>query len=107
MTQNNLSKETFRKKKTQRGFAYRNFVDCKGVKCSIQESSSAEEPRIWLGADDIGLKHFKAYEGWKDVELIDTIAGHYVANNRMELNRKQVKKLLPILQHFVETGELL
>jgi hypothetical protein len=29
-----------------------------------------------------------------------------IANNRMHLNRKQVVQLLPILQKFVDTGEI-
>lgn len=93
-------------KKTERGFSYQNFKDRNGVECSIQKSSLATEDCIWLGAKEIGLKHFKAFEGWKDVVLTDTMEEHYVANNRMHLTRKQVEKLLPILQRFVETGEL-
>ena len=92
--------------KTERGFEYESFEDYNGVECSIQKSSIATEDCIWLGANDIGLKHFKAYEGWTDVKFVNTIEEHYVANNRMHLSRKHVEKLLPILQKFVETGEL-
>ena len=95
-----------RAKKTDRGFIYYDFKDRNGIECSIQKSSIVTEDCIWLGADDIGLKHFKAFEGWKDVELVNKIEEHYIANNRMHLNRKQVKKLIPILQKFVLTGEI-
>ena len=94
-------------KHTNRGFAFDNFNDYNGVKCSIQKSSIATEDCIWLGAEQIGLKHFKAYEGWKDVELVQTMSEHYIANNRMHLSREQVAELLPILQRFVDTGELI
>lgn len=92
--------------KTERGFDYKSFKDRNGVECSIQKSSIATEDCIWLGANDIGLKHFKAHEGWNDIEFNNTIEEHWIANNRMHLSRNQVKKLLPILQKFVETGEL-
>lgn len=95
-----------KKQYTERGFGIYNFKDKYKVECSIQKSSAASEDCIWLGANDIGLKHFKAYEGWKDVDLINTIEEHYVANNRMHLTRKQVEKLLPILEKFVKTGEI-
>ena len=93
-------------KHTDRGFAYQEFEDFNGIKCSIQKSSIATDDCIWFGAKDIGLKHFKAYEGWKDVELVQTISEHHVANNRMHLSREQVAELLPVLQRFVETGEI-
>lgn len=95
-----------KKSKTQRGFTECEFKDRGGVECSIQKSSLATEDAIWFGAKEIGLQHFKAHEGWKEIKLTDTIEEHYIANNRMHLTKKQIKKLLPILQKFVETGEL-
>jgi hypothetical protein len=65
-------------KVTQRGFAYVNFKDFYGEPCSIQKSSLADVPALWLGID------------------------HY----RMHLSQEQVAELLPLLTHFVETGEL-
>lgn len=91
---------------TTRGFGYYEFKDSGRTLCSIQSSSSAMEDKIWFGATEIGLQHFKAGQGWRDVELTSTMEEHYVANNRMHLNQKQVKKLLPILQRFVDTGEI-
>ena len=64
--------------KTNRGFQYKDFKDCYGLKCSLQQSSSAVEDRIWFGVDE----------------------------SRMHLNQDQVKKLLPYLNTFVETGFL-
>ena len=91
---------------TERGFTYYKFTDSNQVVCTLQKSSSAMEDKIWLGAKEIGLKHFKAFEGWKDVELADSVEEHYIANNRMHLTREQVKELIPILQLFVDTGEI-
>ena len=93
-------------KNTERGFAIAHFEDRNGVKCSIQKSSLATEDCIWLGADDIGLKKFKAYEGWSDVPLPFSHEEHYVANNRMHLTQEQVKALLPALRYFAKHGEL-
>ena len=97
-------------KKNARGFAFLKFKDYNGVECSIQKSSLATGDLIWLGADDIGLKQFVPFRdpSWKDVDTKSKGIGQeaYIANNRMHLTRKQVKKLLPILQKFVETGEI-
>ena len=93
--------------KTHKGFDILYFEDSTNVKCTIQESSaSREEKMIWLGADDIGLKHFIAGEGWHDVKLTETVKEHYVANNRMLLAQSKVKELLPVLEKFAETGEI-
>lgn len=76
-------------KKTIRGFALIEFDDLYEQKCSLQKSSIATTDAIWLGVSNTGEKL-----GNKDV------------NNRMHLNRKQVKELLPHLIKFIETGEL-
>ncbi len=65
-------------KKTKRGFDIAEFTDSYGQSCSIQKSSIDTEDCIWLG-----------------VEL-----------NRMHLTRKQVAKIIIILQNFVYTGQL-
>ena len=91
--------------KTNRGFAYIEFEDRSGRSCSLQKSSLATADAVWLGCTEIGLKRFAAGLGWQDIELVDTMRDHYVANNRMELTREQVAELLPHLQRFVETGE--
>jgi hypothetical protein len=76
-------------KKTIRGFTLIEFDDLYEQKCSLQKSSIATTDAIWFGVDNTGERL-----GDKDV------------NNRMHLNRKQVKTLLPYLIKFVETGEL-
>ena len=62
----------------ERGFDTGKFTDVYELECSIQKSSSAAEDRIWLGVHD----------------------------NRMHLSREHVEALLPLLQAFVDTGEL-
>jgi len=69
--------------KTNRGFAVVEFIDRYGVPSSIQKSSLATEDAIWFGIDGP-----------------DNIC------TRMSLTREQVKALLPVLKHFVKTGEL-
>ena len=93
----------FRKKRTSRGFDYREFTDTYGMKCSIQESSAACVQAIWLGIDDPQPKYFPGNgTGWHDYELPDNV----LVSTRMHLDRKTVKKILPVLQKFAETGEL-
>lgn len=95
--------------KTSRGFKIGKFKDNKNVECTIQESSNALKSCIWLGALDIGLKEFIAHRkpsAWAPIELEDSIDHHYIANNRMELTQEMAQELIPILQKFVETGEL-
>jgi hypothetical protein len=95
-------------KKTQRGFALYEFTDRNGEKCKIQKSSIATEDAIWLGSDKLRVQEFVAYRepAWQDVEFEHTEKHHFIGNNSMHLTRKQVKKLLPILQKFVETGDI-
>lgn len=72
---------------TPRGFQRTEFTDLYGSTCSLQESSLATEEAIWFGVD-------------KDFD------GRETNSHRMHLSREAVAVLLPILQHFVETGEL-
>ena len=67
---------------TRRGFAYYRFTDHYGAQCPLQKSSLATAEAIWFGVDDVP----------------------HAA--RMHLTREQVKTLLPILQCFVDTGEV-
>lgn len=101
---------------TQRGFVKCEFEDEHGEKCSLQKSSamafSLDEECIWLGIDNPEVKYFVPYEGWTKVNIApgSTINipanGDILHSGRMHLTRKQVKQLLPLLQHFVKTGEL-
>lgn len=87
---------------TNRGFALVKFADANGKACSLQKSSLATDDCVWLGCDDIELKHFTPGIGWSDVPLTD----NHIANTRMHLSRETVAALLPLLQRFIETGEL-
>ena len=95
---------------TQRGFERGQFTDANGVSCSIQESSAAaEEGLLWLGCNDIGLMKFTPYgnPSWQKVELqMDPHGITHAANTRMHLTQSMVRDLLPLLQHFAETGQL-
>jgi hypothetical protein len=93
---------------TQRGFAIADFTDAYGVECSIQKSSLADKDAIWLGANKLDIKEWSKETGWVKHPEFDegTLEHHYVGNARMHLTREQVAELLPILQRFVETGEI-
>lgn len=102
-----------KKSKTNRGFALAEFTDLYGAKCSIQKSSLATDDAIWLGVDDADPKimasqaksfgiETKETTGWVSYPVPDEV----LMTTRMHLNRKQVAKLLPVLQKFVDTGEI-
>ena len=104
-------------KRNGRNFETGTFIDRYGYGCSIQKSSLATEDCIWLGIDDakpqimssdairMGLRQRTFDEndnGWVKFEIPKEVLLH----TKMHLTRKQVKELLPLLQKFVETGEL-
>lgn len=64
-----------------------SFEDNYKQQCSLQKSNAALENKIWFGVD-------------KDVN------GKTV-NGRMHLSQEEIKALLPYLQKFADTGELL
>ena len=82
-------------KKNSRGFAYGEFIDRYQQKCSLQKSSLAMEDAIWLGVDNTGPQ----IKGPGGNENEDIWA-------RMHLTQAMVKRLLPTLILFVQTGEL-
>lgn len=108
-----MSKKTFRRTKTGRGFALRHFTDHYGVPCSIQKSSLAFQDAIWFGVDDaqpkvmareaaaVGVQTEES-TGWVPYPIPANVSLH----TRMHLTRAQVKKLLPVLQAFVDTGNI-
>jgi hypothetical protein len=74
--------------KTARGFAIKTFTDYYGSECSLQKSSLADIDCVWLG-------------------VTRPFTEPQIANQtRMHLTRPMVKKLLPLLEKFVRTGEL-
>lgn len=72
---------------TSRGFRRAEFSDKYGDECSIQESSLATEHAIWLGCNE-----GRHVEG--------------VCLARMHLTQELASQLLPLLQYFVDSGEL-
>jgi hypothetical protein len=91
---------------TQRGFGLIEFKDRYDVGCSLQVSSVATERAIWLGTDECTPKKCVMNEGWSYVKEGEPYSKDWLINNRMHLNREQVAGLIPLLQHFVDTGEL-
>lgn len=61
---------------TQRGFGYFELTDSYGAAFTIQQSSSAEQDKIWMG----------------------------VGSDRGHLTRDMVRQIIPILQQFADTG---
>lgn len=88
--------------KTPRGFVVGSFIDAYGVACSIQESSSVE-PHLWLGCNDPNAKIFPGNNtGWHEYPLPPNVS----CTTRMHINQEQAAALIPLLQHFVQTGQL-
>lgn len=75
--------------KTARNFGLIEFKDYYEQECSIQKSSLATLDALWIGVDNTG----------RNLDSKNV-------NARMHLSRKQVKAMLPVLQHFADTGEL-
>lgn len=88
---------------TDRGFGRIDFKDADDHECSLQESSSASQPKIWLGLDAVEVID---YEGTPKVIDLKPLGGNVQALGRMHLTQGQVQDLLPILLCFAMTGEL-
>ena len=93
--------------KTDRGFDIISFEDIYKRKCSIQKSSLATEDAIWIGVDDadpqiLASKIKLGGTGWVKYDMPDDVT--FIT--RMHLNRALAEKILPILERFVETGEI-
>lgn len=91
-------------KKTERGFDITNFTDSYGETCSLQKSSTAFVDKIWLGISNPKLTVFENES--KGKYIVTDMPKNFSVNARMHLTREQVSELLPYLQKFVETGEL-
>jgi hypothetical protein len=76
-------------KLTERGFQLMEFRDRYDAKCSVQKSSIMGEHCIWLGCEH---------------ETFDQHGSPCGA--RMHVTQELAAQLIPILQHFVDTGEL-
>jgi hypothetical protein len=90
--------------KNERGFVVGTFYDRYGTECSIQKSSLATEDAIWLGVDSTKLTVFEDDSKGKYLEV--EMPKNFDVSTRMHLTKEQVKELLPLLNKFVETGEL-
>ena len=91
-----------KKMETHRGFTLYEFKDRYGASCSLQKSSIATEDCIWLGVDDPDPRKLIKNKGWQSVKIDEDI----LLTTRMHLSIEQVKALLPILNEFVEKGEI-
>ena len=78
--------------KTKHGFDLIKFKDRYLERCSLEKSSLADEDAIWLGSDEDQQVH--------------PVFGTKLST-RMCLNQEQVQELLPFLQRFADTGEII
>lgn len=88
--------------KNQRGFPIVEFTDCYNVEGSIQLSSLATKRAIWIGCNQPNPRRLIPGQGWAPYSLPDLT----VCDTRLHLTQEQVSALLPILQHFAETGDI-
>jgi len=98
---------------TDRGFPYAEFTDRYGHTCSIQKSSLATEDCIWLGVNNASPKVLASRAAEVGLDPLETtgwvpypIPSHVSLITRMHLSRENVRQLLPLLERFVETGEI-
>lgn len=99
--------------KTCRGFDLYEFQDRYDAPCRLQKSSLATEDAIWFGIADVQPKvmainaasvgvQTRETTGWVPYPIPDKV----LLSSAMHLTRDQVAELLPILERFVETGEI-
>jgi len=93
---------------TERGFVRYEFVDRYGEECSLQESSLATEACIWLGCNALQLKVKGWHPEWPERyrDMTEEEQKNIMTAGRMHLTQEQAAALIPLLQHFVETGDL-
>jgi uncharacterized protein (DUF342 family) len=96
--------------KTQRGFEKILFSDQYNCQCSLQQSSSAEKARIWLGVENADPKVLASKARSFGIETNETtgwvpypIPNEVLLTTRMHLDRKQVKELMKHLQNWLDT----
>lgn len=114
------AENTIRMHLNERGFAIGEFKDTYGTRCTIQESSLASRPALWLGVqpaeakvmsvDAKGLPPPKIVPdegsgedfGWSNYVLPDKV----FVFSRMHLDIPLAKKLVRMLNYFIKHGEL-
>lgn len=99
--------------KTERGFSTIEFLDRYGDACIIQKSSLATEDAIWFGIQDACPQIMASEALAAGVDTKETtgwvpypIPKNVLLSTRMHLTRELVAELMPILQRFVDTGEV-
>jgi len=99
--------------KTERGFVTIEFLDRYGDACIIQKSSLATEDAIWFGIQDACPQIMASEALAVGVDTDETtgwvpypIPKNVLLTTRMHLTRELVAELMPILQRFVDTGEV-
>lgn len=108
---NNEIKEPIRfelkKDKTKRGFDRITFSDYYGDECSIQKSSIMGTDAIWFGINEAKPKLLATSEQGEGVGWVNyPIHPDVFISTRMHLSREQVKEIIPVLQKFVDEGDL-
>lgn len=98
---------------TERGFEFAEFYDRYNQKCSLQKSSLVAEDCIWFGVDNADPKIMARDAAKYGIETEEDsgwvtfpIPSEVLLSTRMHLTREKVANLIPILQNFVDTGEL-
>lgn len=92
--------------KTNRGFKIIEFVDQKGLTCSIQESS-LHYPCVWIGVNDTpplimasqAHKHginTNQTTGWVEYPIPEEVLMH----NRMHLDKPMLRALIDTLENY-------
>jgi hypothetical protein len=102
-----------KKGKTSRGFARHTFTDLYGAECYVQKSSLATKDAIWLGVLDAKPQVMASQAPMLGVETDKTcgwvpypLPSEVLLTTQMHLTQPMVRKLLPLLQKFAETGDL-
>lgn len=93
-----------KKTKNERGFPGYEFKDSYGKKCRIEKSSVAFHQHIWLGIMETKLTISEDKKFIKTIEI--DMPKNFMVDTEMHLDQKQVAELIPILQKFVDTGEI-
>jgi hypothetical protein len=89
-----------KERETNRGFQMIEFDDYYGQHCSLQMSSLAEPPCIWLGVDNTGdrISFPNRYPGDGEPNVDVGV--------RMHLTDEQVKELIKYLKRFIKNDKL-
>ena len=98
---------------TARGFNLLQFKDFYGDTIDIQKSSIATDDCIWFGPSNANPQIMASKASAHGVETNETcgwvpfpVPDDVFLSTRAHLSREMVAELIPILQHFVDTGDL-